>query len=91
MSKRFPTSKKENVPALAQKSQPSKKLAPAIVSTSVQGEETVGVGLGLPNVDEGVGLGRLELEPVTIEETMTGFPPPAGTVDCPLLGGLATQ
>jgi hypothetical protein len=64
--------------AASQKVQPSKKLAPSLVSTNVQGEETVGVGVP-PGVE--VGVGRLEVEPETIEETMMGFPPPDGTVD----------
>ena len=104
MSKWHPTKERANTPASDQKSQPSKKLGPALVSTNVQGE--VAVGTGLPpevvvevgmGVEVGVGVGRLELrEPEEIEETMTGFPPPVGTgVDdlgfWALLGGLATQ
>ena len=90
---------KKNIPARDQKSQPSKKLAPALVSANVQGEERVGVGLP-PEVEVGMGVGegegRLELEePEAMEETMTGFPPAVGTgVDedgfC-RLPGLATQ
>lgn len=87
MSRWFPTKERENTPARDQKSQPSKKLAPALVSTNVQGE--VGVGAGLP-LEEEVGVGCLELEETEVmEETMTGFPPLVGTIvddvgSCPL-------
>jgi hypothetical protein len=94
-------SRKSTLPCVGsardQKSQPSKKLAPALVSTRVQGE--VGVGTGLPPEVVGVevGVGRRETEEgEMMEETMTGFPPTVGTgVDdvgfCISLGLLATQ
>ena len=90
MSERFPTKERTNAPASDQKSQPSKKLAPSLVSTNVQSEE----GTGLPpEVD--VGLGRLELEPEVMEETMMPFPPVGVGVDdvgfCTMPLGLATQ
>jgi hypothetical protein len=91
----YPTKEQENTPARDQKSQPSKKLPPALVSTNVQGEVRVGVGVPL-EVGVEVGVGRLELEePEVMEEIMTGFPPAVGTgVDedgfCAMLG-LATQ
>jgi hypothetical protein len=70
-----------NIPGKFQKSQPSKKLAPCLVSTSFQFE--VGVGTGLP-AEEEVGVGRLELEeePELMEETMMGFPPPVEFPPC---------
>jgi len=74
MNEWFPTKGQVNAPGKAQKSQPSKKLAPALVSTKFQSE--VGVGAGVPP-EEDVGLGRLELEePDVMDETMTLFPPP---------------
>lgn len=93
MSKCFRTKEREDTPARFQKSQPLKKLAPARVSTNVQGE--VGVGDGLPPEVE-VGVGRLELEePKEMEEIMTGFPPLVGMgVDdgsCGFPGEFATQ
>lgn len=80
-----------------QKSQPSKKLAPSLTSTNVQGEVAEGVGDPPEPVDVGLGVGFLALEePEVMEETMTGFPAPDGIVDdddgfCPLSPGLATQ
>ena len=77
-----------SAPAKDQKSQPSKKLAPSLVSTKLQSEVAVGTG---PEVD----VGRLELEPEVMEETITPFPPVGVGVDdvgfCTTLPGLATQ
>ena len=88
----FPTKEGRNAPGRAQKSQPSKKLAPSLVSTNFQSEVRVGTGPP-PEVD--VGLGRLELEPEVMEETMTPFPPVGVGVDdvgfCTMPPGLATQ
>ena len=71
MSEWFPTKERRNTPGEDQKSQPSKKLAPSLVSANVHWE--VGVGAGLDTKEE-VGVGRLELEPDVMEETMMPFP-----------------
>lgn len=91
MSERFPAKERTNTPANDQKSQPSKKLAPSLVSANFQSEVSVGCGLP-PEVE--VGLGRL-VEPEVMEETMTPFPPVGTGVEdvgfCTSSVGLATQ
>lgn len=89
MSEEFPTKDRTNTPGNDQKSQPSKKLAPSLVSANFQSEVRVGCGLP-PEVE----VGRLE-EPVVMEETMIPFPPVGTGVEdvgfCRAPVGLATQ